>query len=168
MLLPINSAVAFELLGIDVINTRKDAFRQALKATGVELISEAGEDQFFDSYSSQNLLPGSKRLYLGFVKKDDRFAFAEYEFMGLQQSLLLNKLTEKYGRYREHKGRFLSDFEYLWSQNGINISLMTDWDQYRTRLIYAHPEALTALQQEFLEYQQKNRKASSTFNLNAF
>ncbi len=160
--------MGFELLGIDVTNTPKGDFRQALKATGVELISEAGEDQFFDSYSSQNLLPGSQRLFLGFVKKDDRFAFAEYEFIGLQHPEMLNKLTQKYGRYQERPGRYLTDNAYFWNQDGIDISLITDWKQHRTRLIYAAPEALKALQKEYHEFEQKNLEDASKFNLNAF
>lgn len=158
-------ASAFELLGLDVATVSKQEFQQAIKATGAKLVSEAGDGQFYDSYSSENLLPGSRLLHLGFLKQNGRFAFAEYEFIGTQQPVMLHNLVRKYGPYQQQKGLFLTDKEYRWTHQGIQISLKSDWKHQRTRLIYAQPEVLKSLQQAHRQFQQQRLP---TFNLNAY
>lgn len=159
---------AIELLGMDLAKTQRDEFRQTIKNAGVTLISEAGEEDFFDSYDSSGLLTGSSRLYLGFVKKDSRFAFAEYEFIGLLQPQLLKKLAAKYGQYQLEKGDYLTDSSYRWDKGAITITLKQDWSQYRTRLIYAQPQALQSLQQEYLSFQKQQRDNSESQQYNAY
>ena len=90
---------AVDLFGVRLLNSSRDQLRTAVKNAGTTLISEAGEATFFDVYDSQAVLPGSQQLYLGFVKKDKRFAFAEYSFQGLQQPQMVQKLTNKFPSY---------------------------------------------------------------------
>lgn len=149
------SAHAAELFGIDLAQASRDQLRTAVRQSGVSLIREAGEDEFFDVYDSQALLPGSSRLYLGFVKSDQRFAFAEYEFSGLRQPLMLQKLRLKYGEPQRINGKYLSDQRYNWSNGEIQISLSVDWENHKTRLLYYQLSALTELRKEQKALQQK-------------
>lgn len=141
-------AQAVELFGVQLGQASRDQFRSAIKKSGAKLISEAGIDEFYDVYESSRILHNSRRLYLGFVKKDGKFAFAEYEFNGLQQRGLLAKLVEKYGKGQKTSGKYLSDTSWQWQVNGIHITLQSDWQAFTTRLVYRNPDALKLLKQE--------------------
>ncbi len=143
-LLP-DPAVALELFGVTLETTTRGELREAVKQAGVELIREGGENRNFDVYDPSGVMPGSSRLYLGFEPAEQRFAFAEYEFVGLDTRGLLADLARKYGDPEVDEGRFLSDRGYHWQRDGILIRLHTDWANYRTRLSYADPVALEAL-----------------------
>lgn len=149
------SAYAAELFGIGLLNATQNKLRKAVKKAGATLIKNAEKDTFFDRYSSEGLLQGSSKLYLGFVKKDRKFAFAEYEFDGLLQPRMLQKLTAKYGKGRASKGKFLSDKTYTWQSAGITIELSPDWQSYQTRLTYYNPAALQRLREEQQQYKGK-------------
>lgn len=138
-------ASALELFGVELETTARDELRDAAKNAGLVLIREGGDDNWFDLYDSSAVLEGSVRFYLGFVKQDQRFAFAEYEFVGLQQKRLLENLTRKYGPAEVEGGRFVSDRRYRWRRDGIEIELNSDWHNYRTRLIYTEPRNMAAL-----------------------
>ncbi len=144
-------ASAVELFGVDLASAQRDSLRQAVRQAGAELISEAGDNDFFDAYRSDTLLTESRRLYLGFVKADGAFAFAEYEFPQLRNPRMLRKLTERYGPPERISGKFLSDTEYRWRQPPVEITLRQDWPAHALRLIYARPDQLQRLQQERLE-----------------
>lgn len=146
------TANASELFGVSLLDATRDKLRSAVKKAGATLISEGGSNTFFDSYSSDSLLQGSSKLYLGFVKKDRQFAFAEYEFDGLQQPRILQKLNIKYGRASTSKGMFLSDQVYSWHSAGITIELYPNWRNYQTRLTYYNPDALQQLRLERQQY----------------
>lgn len=139
---------AVQLFGIDLSTAQRDALRQAVKQAGAELITEAGGDGFFDTYRSEKLLTDSRRLYLGFVKADGAFAFAEYEFPGLEQPRMLRKLTRRYGPPQETKGRFLSDRLYRWNQGPVLIELRQDWPAHAVRLSYRVEERVRRLRAE--------------------
>lgn len=143
---------AAELFGISLSGATRDQLRAAVKQSGMTLIREAGDDEFFDVYDSQTLLPGSSRLYLGFVKSNQRFAFAEYEFNGLRQPIMLQKLRTKYGEPQLLGGKYLTDQRYQWSTDEVQISLTVDWAQHKTRLLYYQPAALDDLRQEQKAY----------------
>lgn len=129
-------ALALELFGVTLESTTRDELRDAGKQAGLVLIREGGEDNWFDVYDSSAVLDGSSRFYLGFVKQDQRLAFAEYEFGGLSRSQLLRDLRLKYGTPEVQGGRFFSDHSYHWQRDGIEIEFSSDWQNYRTRLIY--------------------------------
>ena len=141
-------ATALELFGVELETTDRDALRAAVKEAGVELIREGGETAWFDVYDSAAVLPGSRRLYLGFVKADARFAFAEYEFTGLDAQPMLAALSGKYGEPETRAGRYLTDRSYRWQRDGVAIELAADWHNYRLRLSYVVPRNLAALQAE--------------------
>ncbi len=143
---------AVQLFGVDLATARRDALRQAVKQAGAELITEAGEDGFFDAYRSDKLLTDSRRLYLGFVKDDGAFAFAEYEFPGLEQPRMLRKLSQRYGPPSETRGRFLSDRIYRWYQGPILIELRQDWPLHAMRLSYRREAGLRRLRAERNEW----------------
>lgn len=138
-------AAALELFGVSLESTNRDALRQAAGEAGLVLLHEGGEDNWFDAYDSSAVLDGSTRFYLGFVKQDQRFAFAEYEFSGLNQKPLVRKLTTKYGVAEVQAGRFVSDRSYRWQHDGVRIELSSDWQNYKTRLLYVIPENMAAL-----------------------
>jgi len=146
--LPVFTTNAAELFGIPLNSANHDDLSTAAKQAGVSLIREGGKAKWFDVFDSQTVLSGSSRLYLGYVKQDRRFAFAEYEFIGLKQSQMLAKLKRKYGKPQVLAGKYLSDKRYRWQQGGIEISLTTDWPGYRTRLSYIEPRAMTSLKKE--------------------
>ena len=141
-------ASAVELFGVDLASAQRDTLRQAVRQAGAELISEAGDNDFFDAYRSDTLLADSRRLYLGFVKADGAFAFAEYEFPQLRNPRMLRKLTERYGPPERISGKFLTDTEYRWRQPPVEITLRQDWPAHALRLIYARPDQLARLQAE--------------------
>ncbi len=141
-------ATALELFGVDLEATDRDALRAAVKQAGVELIREGGDDAWFDVYDSASVLPGSRRLYLGFVKADARFAFAEYEFVGLDAKPMLAALSGKYGKPETRGGRYLTDRSYRWQRDGVVIELVADWHNYRLLLSYVLPQNLATLQME--------------------
>jgi len=138
-------AAALELFGVQLESAARDELRNAARGAGLVLIREGGEENWFDLYDSSAVLEGSRRFYLGFVKQDQRFAFAEYEFIGLQHKRILQNLTRKYGPAEVQGGRFASDHRYRWRRDGIQIELSSDWQNYRTRLIYTDPENMAAL-----------------------
>ena len=139
---------ALELFGIDLESANRDELRNAVKQAGVVLIREGGDDEWFDLYDSSSVLDGSSRLYLGFVKQSGLFAFAEYEFNGLDAEPMLGNLTAKYGNANVRKGFYISDQSYYWQLDGIEIRLHSDWQNYKTRLSYIMPANLISLQTE--------------------
>ena len=141
-------AAAVELFGLELESTDRDALRAAVKNAGAELIREGGEAAWFDVYDSAAVLPGSRRLYLGFVKADARFAFAEYEFAGLDARPMLAALSGKYGKPEIRRGRYLTDQRYRWQRDGVEIELAADWHNHRLLLSYVVPENLAALRAE--------------------
>lgn len=144
----ISNVNALELFGIELQNASRNQLRTAVKNSGVQLISEAGEGNFFDVYDSSEVFKSSTRLYLGFVKENNKFAFAEYEFNGLQNGPVLRQLIQKYGKATKSRGLYLSDSAWNWQIDSIQISLQTDWPAYKTRLIYQDTQALQQLRQE--------------------
>ncbi len=140
-------ALSAELFGVQLPTATLDQLRTAVKQSGATLIRESGEGRSYDIYDSKALLAESSRLYLGYTGEDRRFAFVEYEFIGLQQPGMLRKLNAKYGKAVTGKGKYFSDRSYHWVKNGIRISLQNDWQNYRTRLIYAEPEAVAKMKQ---------------------
>lgn len=153
-----------ELFGVDLASTERDELRNAVKNAGLKLISEAGDDRFFDSYESNSVLPKSTRLYLGFIKQDQKFAFAEYEFDGLKHPVLVEKLNQKYGKATLKPGKFLTDQTYRWQSGGVEIDLYVDWSNYKTRLVYSIPEQLGRLKQEKTAFRAQTGEAPLVFN----
>ena len=143
------------LFGIDLQDATRDQLRSAVKNSGVELIREGGQEAFFDIYDSSNLLPGSVQLYLGFVKQDQSFAFAEYAFNGLRQPVLLQKLIAKYGKAKVRQGEFMSDRSHFWQSGGITIALNYDWHNYQTRLTYYRSDKLDQLRREQADFRRQ-------------
>lgn len=141
-------AMALELFGVSLETTSRDELREAARNAGLVLIREGGEDNWFDIYDSTSVFPGSVHFYLGFVKQDQSFAFAEYEFRGLKMNSLLRRLSSKYGEPEIEAGRFVSDNRYRWQRDGIKIELTSDWRNYKTRLVYIEPANMAALQAE--------------------
>lgn len=152
-----HSATAVELFGVQLNAANHDELSSAAKQAGVKLIREGGESIWFDVFDSQEALAESSRFYLGYVKQDRRFAFAEYEFSGLRRPLMLAKLSQKYGQPEMIKGQFISDQTYRWFDNGTEILLRSDWENYRTRLSYVDPVAMQALREEQLAYELKQQ-----------
>ena len=141
-------AYAAELFGVALTGATQDKLRVAVKKAGVKLVQQSGKDSFYDVYKGDSVLHKADSLYLGFVKKDKKFAFAEYEFSGLKQPVLLNKLNKKYGLASSTKGKFITDSSYSWVSKGIKITLYQDWEDYKTRLIYFNADALRQLRSE--------------------
>lgn len=152
------TAHAVELFGVSLSQSTQDQLRNAVKQAGAELVKEAGRDGFFDVYDSGKILPGSSRLYLGYVKKTGKFAFAEYEFNGLLKPGLVGQLEARYGKPELVKGRFFSDVTYRWKANDINIMLYADWLKYKTRLDYSDETALQQLRAEMHQGQVTQRQ----------
>ncbi len=148
LLLQVPPAGALELFGVELESAGRGELSAAVGDAGATLVREGGGDAWFDVYDSSAVLPGSKRLYLGFVKREGRFAFAEYEFVGLVAKRLLRDLRAKYGPPTIRGGRFISDRSYHWRRGGIDISLVSDWPNYRSRLSYVVPDNLAELQAE--------------------
>ena len=138
-------AAALELFGVALEATSRNELREAVRKAGLVLVREGGDDNWFDAYDSSAALTGSSRFYLGFVKRDQRFAFAEYEFRGLSAKRILRDLTIKYGAAEIRRGRYVSDRSYHWQRDGIDIQLSSDWQNYRTRLSYVNPVSMTDL-----------------------
>ncbi|MCP4186191.1 MAG: hypothetical protein GY763_01170 [Gammaproteobacteria bacterium] len=154
-----HAASAAELFGIPLNTAKHDDLVNAVKQAGVGLIREGGETRWFDVYDSKAVLPGSSILYLGYVKQDRRFAFAEYEFIGLKQPQIMEKLSLKYGKPAIVSGKYLSDKRYRWQKNGIDIELWADWRHYRSRLSYVNSVALGDLKQEQKNARQEHTKS---------
>ena len=148
----IQPVIALELFGVNLQSTDRTELRSAVKAAGVVLIREGGKDNWFDVYDSSRALAGSSRLYLGFVKQDLRFAFAEYEFGNLISRQLLSNLTAKYGAAEIIAGSFISDRKYRWQRDGIDIELSSDWRNHKSRLSYINPANMADLLAERSAY----------------
>lgn len=148
LLLPINGA-AVELFGLDINSTNREELRAAVQENGAELISEGNDQQWFDAYDSSALFPGSRRLFLGFVRSSGAFSFLEYEFPGVSADRLLSRLESKYGAADETRtGDFISDKRFIWNRNGLVIELYSDWPNYRVLLSYRNDGNLQLLQSE--------------------
>jgi hypothetical protein len=152
LLISWSKAPAISLFGIDLAEATTDNLREAAKLAGVVLIREGGQDNWFDSYDSSAVFPGSTFLYLGFIKQDKRLAFAEYEFAGRPQPRTLQLLNLKYGQPKIKSGKFLSDHEYQWNVDTVEIKFYFDWDQYKTRLSYINPGAIEKVRNEQRKY----------------
>lgn len=136
---------AAKLFGVDLLTATKTTLRQAAKQGGARLKQEADESRFYDEYFSAGLLKGSDKLYFGYSKKTEKFAFAEYEFKGLNNEKMLLKLINKYGQPKKLKQVFISDTVYRWEVAGIEISFYRDWHQSVTRVTYVVPETLAEI-----------------------
>ena len=119
-----------------------------MKQAGLVLIQEAGEEEWYDVYDSSTVVDGSSRLFPGFVKSDQSFAFAEYEFTGTDPGQIAKALKLKYGDADTKTGRYMSDRKYRWQRDGIEIKLASDWQNYRIRLSYIEFNNLAKLQAE--------------------
>jgi len=144
---------AAELFGVNLSGATRDQLRVAVKNAGLKLIQEAGSDGFYDIYKGDSVLYKANHLYLGFVKKDKKFAFAEYEFNGLKHPAMLKRLKSKYGPASLGHGEFITDQSYSWISEGIFIKFYQDWDAYKMRLTYSKPEALQLLRNEQKKFQ---------------
>jgi len=136
---------AAKLFGVDLLTETKTTLRQAAKQGGARLKKEAGELEFYDEYFSADILKGSNKLFLGFSKKTEKFAFAEYEFKGLNNDKMLQKLISKYGQPVKIKKIYISDVVYRWNVGGVEISFYQDWHNYKTRVTYIVPKLLAEL-----------------------
>ncbi len=140
---------AVELFGVDLNNTNRDELRAAVQESGATLISEGNDEQWFDAYDSSSILPGSHRLYLGFVRSSGAFSFAEYEFPGVTTARLLSRLEARYGTADQtEKGQFISDQRHIWNRDGLTIEIFSDWRNYRVLLSYRNETNLRQLQIE--------------------
>ncbi len=157
------SSYGAQLFGVNLADATRDELRSAINNAGVKLVQAAGSDAFYDIYLGDSLLHRANHLYLGFVKRDKRFAFAEYDFDGLKQSVLYKKLMEKYGKPVKIKGKFFTDESYNWISEGVKISLVKDWSSYKTRLIYFKPEALNELKKEMQQFQVQLNRGNAVF-----
>ena len=158
-------AAALELFGVALESTNRDELRDAAGKAGLVLVREGGDDNWFDVYDSSAVLNGSIRFYLGFVKQDQRLAFAEYEFRGLNSKQLERKLTLKYGKAEVQGGRYFSDHSYRWQRDGIEIELSSDWQNYKTRLIYLIPENMADLHAERATYNRQQESEEEQVSL---
>lgn len=138
-------AYAAELFGLDLLTATKTTLRQAARQGGARLKKEAGEFEFYDEYFSADILKDSDKLFMGFSKETEKFAFAEYEFKGLSNDKMLQKLISKYGPPKKIKKSFISDAISRWNSGGVEISFYQDWYQYKTRVTYIVPEVLAQL-----------------------
>ncbi len=141
-----------ELFGVDLKNATRDKLRKAVNSSGLKLVQKAGSDAFYDIYKGASVLHKANYFFLGFTKKNNQFAFAEYEFNGLRHPLMLQKLINKYGAAQISKGKFITDQKYSWFSEGTTISFYQDWPAYKTRLVYYNPELLTQLRTENNQY----------------
>lgn len=168
LLVFIHPAQAVDLFGVNLQDASRGQLRNALKNSGIRLLSEAGVDALYDVYKSDQLLHNSTRLYLGFVNKDKQFAFAEYEFKGLRHQELLQKLITKYGKAQKTGGKYFNDGSWKWKIDSITISLETDWQAYKTRLTYKNPVAMQQLKQEQRLLQAKTNQQQKKFVKQAY
>jgi hypothetical protein len=158
-----NSTYAATMLfGMDLHQATRGDMRTAVRNSGAKLIKEAGSDGFFDEYGSDKLLKGSSRLYLGYVKKDNRLAFVEYQLDGLHHPEIIQKLTRKYGKPETVKGKFYSDSRHQWLSDGVKILMYQDWAFYKTRLLYFLPKNLSDLRLEYQQFQASSSSAQIT------
>jgi hypothetical protein len=158
-------AAALELFGVALESVSRDELRAAAAQAGLLLEREGGEDTWYDVYDSSTVLAGSTRFYLGFVKQDQRFAFAEYEFRGLSHKRLLRQLKLKYGEAEVQGGRFVSDHRYRWQRDGIQIELSSDWQRYSTRLTYLIPQNMRDLLAERAAYKSQPQAEAAQVSL---
>ena len=111
-------------------------------------------------YDSSTIVAGPSRLFLGFVKADQSFAFAEYEFTGTNAKHLAQTLILKYRDAETESGRYMTDRRYRWRRDGIEIKLASDWQNYRIRLSYIEFNNLAKLQAEKAEKVAKNEETA--------
>ena len=156
-LLFVSGVSGLSLFSIDLNNATRQDLRTAVKNSGIELVSEAGDDTFFDHYEADALIPGAQNLYLGFVKETGQWAFIEYDFPGLRQDHVLQLLRVKYGEPGRSGADFISDTAYRWDVDGVEIILYHDWSASRSRLIYRNPANLVQLQREYQQHGQKKQ-----------
>ncbi|MDH3535567.1 MAG: hypothetical protein OER87_07470, partial [Gammaproteobacteria bacterium] len=155
-----------DLFGVALESAGGDELRRAVAEAGMVPIREGGEDAWFDIYDSAAVLDGSTRFYLGVVKQDQRFAFAEYEFRGLNPKPILRRLITKYGAADEIRaGRYLSDRGYRWRRDGIDIELVSDWQNYRFRLSYVDARNLADLQAEKASFAAQQQAGTGQLSL---
>ena len=81
---------------------------------------------------------------------------------------MLARLNRKYGSAKIIRGKFISDNEYLWQKDGINITFKFDWQNYRTRLSYVSPDAFRQLKLERLTVEQDESAGKLTQDLSAY
>ena len=140
-------SAASELFGLQIKSATPDQFRTAVKQAGASIIQRSDESRPYDIFDSKELLPGSSRLYIGHAGDNQQTAFVEYEFVGLQQKTVLQMLSRKYGSPVVRNAKYISDKTYYWEVNGIQVTLWSDWESFRTRSSYVVPESMARLQE---------------------
>jgi hypothetical protein len=154
---------AVKLYGIELENATPKQLRSAVKKAGGKVVSEGGKDRWYDIYSSDKLLYGSQKVYLGFTKQDKRFAFLEYEFGNAVKDKMLAKLNTRYGQAKITRGFFLSDTVYKWSVGKITIKWYYDFPSSVYRLIYEEPQIFAKLQAEKKQFKKKEADSNSAY-----
>jgi hypothetical protein len=140
---------AVTLFGVDPATVGRAELRTAALSSGAKSIGNAATGAPFEIFRAQELLPGAETLYLGFDPESGAWAFAEYEFIGLEQPSILGILRAKYGNPEVTEPGFISDTAYHWQVDGVQISLYQDWPAYRMRLLYQNPAMMPRLRAAF-------------------
>lgn len=145
-----NTVHGVELYGEKLQNTTKEQLEAALTEAGAtEKTAEGETSAVYKSYDSAQLLIGSKTLHVGFNQENNKFAFLEYEILPHYHERVLSALTEQYGEPQSQRGKFITDQTYNWGKDGITIQLYRDFFAYRSRLVYAAPQQMAALQNAY-------------------
>jgi hypothetical protein len=145
LLFAMGKVQALSLFGIEPLNAGRNELRAAVFSSGATNAPDAAASPLYETYEAGQLLPGALRLYLGFEPDTNAWAFAEYEFAGPTQPMILGILRAKYGDPEKTPARFVSDRAFHWRVDGVSISLYQDWPLQRTRLLFQVPERLSRM-----------------------
>lgn len=143
--------LAFDLFGVNVMETGRDQIRDAIRTSGAVVIREAGEGNWFDIYDMSRVFKQSKKMFVAYDKNSGQFAFAEYQLPYDYVDTMLSRLTLKYGKPELKNGMFHSDTQYHWTIDGVAIALYRNWQANFGTLMYSAPDVLVKLQQDYTQ-----------------
>lgn len=151
--------------------TDKDELRTASKNAGAKAIREDSQYRY-DTYDSSELLEGTSKLSIGYIK--DKFAEAYYKYDAFVDTHKVVEVRDlvvsKYGKPASSKGNpSLGPVTYTWKlKDGIKIVVKRAWPDTTVYLNYIHPVNYAAMQtemkrQENAEENDKRSKQSKAF-----
>lgn len=142
-----------------VMCTDKNALRAAIQDGGA-VVEREDDDYWYDIYDSSQVLEGTSKLSVSYIK--DKFARAFYEYdsdMDTEKVVeVRDMVVSKYGKPATSSGNpAVGEVRYTWKlKDGIQLEVKRGWPDTTVYMTYTHPANFAALEAE----QERQKRAA--------
>ncbi|MDD4911578.1 MAG: tetratricopeptide repeat protein [Sideroxydans sp.] len=134
-----------------VMCTNKDTLRAAIQEGGA-VVEREDDGYWYDIYDSSEILEGTSKLSVSYIK--DKFARAFYEYDADMDTAKVvevrDMVASKYGKPATSSGNpAVGEVRYTWKlKDGIQLEVNRGWPDTTVYLTYTHPANFAALEAE--------------------